>query len=67
LTVAASGQATTVAGVSPDELAGGIARLIQVVSKAARNGDLTKNRQRDSHQYGLGAPRSNRDELRFTG
>jgi hypothetical protein len=66
LTVEANGQRTTVTDVQPDELAERIARLIRVVAEAARNGDLDKHRQWDSQYLGLGAPRSSRENMRFT-
>lgn len=66
LTVIAHGQSASVRDVHPDDLAEQISRLIQVVAKAARNGDLTKSCDSGFPNYGLGNPRANRDNLRFT-
>ena len=67
LTVEANGQSTSVDGVEPADLADRIARLMGAVSKAVRNGELTKHRQRDSAPLGMGAPRAGRDNLRLAG
>lgn len=65
ITVSANGQSTTVHDVGPAELAERIARLIQVVAKAVRNGDLNKTRESGMPHYGLNTPRPNRENLRF--
>ena len=65
LVVEADGQRATVNDVEEDDLADDIARLIAAIAKAARNGDLVKNRQADSSPFGIGVPRSNRDALMF--
>lgn len=65
ITVSADGQSTTVHDVRPHELAEKIARLIHVVTKAVRNGDLNKTRDSGMPHYGLNTPRPNRENLRF--
>lgn len=65
LTVEASGQQTSVEQVAGSELAETIARLIQALTKAIRNGELSKARQRRLPEYGMGTPRSGKSNLRF--
>jgi hypothetical protein len=64
LTVEARGESTSITDVDAANLAAQVSRLIAVVSKAAQAGDLDKHRQSDSSPFGLGAPRSNRENLR---
>ena len=63
LVVEADGQRATVTDVKPVELANEVARVLGAVTKALRNGDLSKHRQRDSSPLGIGTPRPNRDSL----
>lgn len=67
LDVSVNGDGAIVERVEAGDLAATIAQLIRKVSKAAAAGELEKSHRRDSSPLGMGAPRSNRDNLRFGG